>query len=99
MGAAYDAEATRFASEWRQDVMQAFRDQTQINKDVTKALSELTVAVGTLKTSVDDMRKSPDLTRNMFGTYGGCIGQAVFACFYVLSLGISITALIVTLAH
>lgn len=71
-----DGEAARFAAEWRQDVMDQFREQSQINQRVNQALAELTAAVSTLKATIDDMRRAPESIRGNLTVLlaaGGCL--------------------------
>jgi hypothetical protein len=92
-----DGEASRFAAEWRQDVMQQLREQGQFNQQMSKTLGDLATIVTTLKSSVDDMKKEPAAISSMFSSYGGCLGQLVFAGFAFLSFAVSVTAIVITL--
>lgn len=87
-------EAARFAAEWRQGVMQEFRAQAEINQQVSRSLTDLTTAVGTLKTAVDDMKTAPAGTRDALGTYGGCIGQVIFAALSAVAVLISVVGIL-----
>jgi len=97
-----------------QGVQEEQKEQAGINEQTKVALTQIVERLKNVEKwqdSADERREKqedrqetryeqqPDKARNMLGTYGGCIGQAVFACFYIVSIAISITALIITLTH
>lgn len=94
-----NGEAQRFAAEWRQHVMQQLDDHARMTGNLAQTVGDLANVVASLKTSVDDLKKSPDSLRAMFGTYGGCIGQAVYLALGSLDFMIAVAALIVTITH
>lgn len=94
--------------------MQAQQTQAKINQEVAVALERLNGRMESWETwrkEVDEERRednrrltdrveqAPAVQRSIIETYGGCIGQAVFALFSLCGLCISVASFIIVLTH
>lgn len=92
-----EAAAGGFFAEWRQSVNDQLAESARVLRDVTSAATKLTTQVSELERRISTLEHSPAEARSFLGTYGGCIGQVVYAGISGFGVLISITAIVLSI--
>lgn len=85
--------------DWRSEIMRQLKESAVAHQQTAVTLERLNGRLDEHDRRLDALEQQPSSLRNFFGTYGGCLGQVVFAVLSGAGTIIAIASLVITLSR
>lgn len=92
-----NGDAAHIATEWRQNVNEQLGENARLLREAAATFAEVKTQLIDHNRRINNLENVPATTRGFVGTYGGCIGQVVYAALTSFALLISITSVILSI--